>query len=363
MRKIRIIAVYNRTHEVKIVRRSMVVPHDLEIAGEAPDFKDGWRLINLFTPDIVLAEDGPGIVEFTSEVLAAHPEIGIIIVIPIDDPASPKRVITALAGGAFDFVIAEKAKSLIETGQMFSNLLLSKIRCCSIRQYSRIAKNNIGTRKTLSHGLNAAKEYFLKLIENTAAPTYDAVLIGVSTGGPIALIEMLPAFPENFPVPVFIVLHMPKEFTGPMAATLDRKTKIRVSEIVDGAEAIAGRAYLAPGGFQCTVTREAARRFRFHVTDGPAENGCKPSVDVLFRSVAAIPGNRVIAVILTGMGNDGTNGCEAVKRGGGIVLAQDEASSVVWGMPGNVVRAGLTDEIVPLTEIPSRLGAFLGMQV
>ncbi|HVW39362.1 MAG TPA: CheB methylesterase domain-containing protein, partial [Pirellulales bacterium] len=151
-----------------------------------------------------------------------------------------------------------------------------------------------------------------------------------------------------------IVQHMPPVFTRSMAQRLDAQSKIAVSEAAAGEKIEPGRAYVAPGDFHMSLTRsETSARLRLH--QSPPENSCRPAVDVLFRSVAETYGGATLAVVLTGMGKDGLNGCESIREKGGQVLVQDEATSVVWGMPGFVARAGLADQVLPLDRIATEI--------
>jgi len=179
--------------------------------------------------------------------------------------------------------------------------------------------------------------------------------MGVSTGGPEVLAEIIPEFPAWFPLPIVIVLHMPKHFTGRMAEALDRKSELAVSEAAEGDVLQPGHVYLAPGGLHLVLDRDTRQRIALRTVDDPPENGCKPSVDVLFRSAARVLGHRVLAVVLTGMGEDGTRGLGELKKHKVRVLVQDEATSVVWGMPGSAVRAGYADEVLPLGRIAPRI--------
>jgi len=178
----------------------------------------------------------------------------------------------------------------------------------------------------------------------------EAVLIGVSTGGPNALAEVIPSLPADLPVPVLIVQHMPPIFTRLLAERLDAQSAVRVAEGSDRAKVEPGEVWLAPGDYHMEAVRDGAA-VRLRLQQGPPENSCRPAVDVLFRSAAAAYGAGVLAVVLTGMGQDGLRGCEAVREAGGQVYAQDEATSVVWGMPGFVARAGLADRVLPLGEV------------
>jgi two-component system chemotaxis response regulator CheB len=174
--------------------------------------------------------------------------------------------------------------------------------------------------------------------------------IGVSTGGPAALDILLPALPAGFPLPVLIVQHMPELFTRLLAARLNERCPLHVQEAAEGDPVHAGSIYIAKGNWHMEVlaAARAGSPITLHLNQGPQENHCRPSVDVLFRSVAAVYGSGVLAVVLTGMGADGMVGCRSIRAQGGSVLAQDEATSAVWGMPGAVTRQGLAQRVLPL---------------
>lgn len=178
----------------------------------------------------------------------------------------------------------------------------------------------------------------------------EVVGIGVSTGGPNALAALLPAIPEQFPAPILVVQHMPPLFTRFLAERLAGKSRIGVVEGADGMVVRPGTAYIAPGDFHMTVERHGLD-IVLRMNQAPPENSCRPAVDVLFRSIAAMWGNHALVAVLTGMGQDGMRGAERVREAGGQILAQDEATSVVWGMPGYVANAGLADRVLPLDEM------------
>ncbi|MGE3357577.1 MAG: chemotaxis response regulator protein-glutamate methylesterase [Acidimicrobiia bacterium] len=177
----------------------------------------------------------------------------------------------------------------------------------------------------------------------------DIVAIGVSTGGPNALGQVLPRL-KDLPVPVVIVQHMPPMFTKLLAEQLSNATGIEVMEGKAGMTVEARKIYIAPGDYHMVVKREGPYT-KLDLNQGPPENSCRPAVDVLFRSVAQVYGNRALAVVLTGMGNDGEKGAVTLRDAGSQLIAQDQATSVVWGMPGAVARAGLADQILALGEI------------
>jgi two-component system chemotaxis response regulator CheB len=182
----------------------------------------------------------------------------------------------------------------------------------------------------------------------------ELVVIGVSTGGPSALETMLPRLPENFPAPIMIVQHMPKLFTGALADRLNRLCQLSVRQACDGDIARPGTIWLAPGDCHMEIATSRGE-YVISLHQGPMLNSCKPSVDYLFRSAAQTYGAGVLALIMTGMGADGFDGAQAVRSAGGSVIAQDQTSSAVWGMPGRVARAGLAEAVVPLELLAQEL--------
>jgi two-component system chemotaxis response regulator CheB len=188
----------------------------------------------------------------------------------------------------------------------------------------------------------------------SACPPPAVVAIGVSTGGPNALASLLPALPGDFPVPIVIVQHMPRLFTKLLADRLSAKSAIQVVEGAPGMIVEPGHAYIAPGDWHM-ILEPTAGGVQLSTHQGPPENSCRPAVDVLFRSCAAVYGAHVLAAVLTGMGQDGFRGAELIHEAGGQVLAQDAATSVVWGMPGYVAQAGLADRVLPLGEVATEI--------
>nr|BFE67533.1 hypothetical protein GCM10020092_008340 [Actinoplanes digitatis] len=182
----------------------------------------------------------------------------------------------------------------------------------------------------------------------------DILAIGSSTGGPDALTKVLQAMPSDLPVPIVVTQHMPPVFTKMFAERLDRSTPLRVVEAADGMELTPGTVYIAPGDKHLVLQRRNTSTL-IQLSGAPPENSCRPAVDVMFRSVAALFGASAFATVLTGMGYDGRGGSKVLREAGAEIMAQDEASSVVWGMPGAVVGAGLADAILPLDRIAPAL--------
>ncbi|MGY1823404.1 protein-glutamate methylesterase/protein-glutamine glutaminase [Geodermatophilus sp. SYSU D00079] len=176
------------------------------------------------------------------------------------------------------------------------------------------------------------------------------LVIGSSTGGPEALAKLLPVLPASLPVPVLLVQHMPPVFTRQFAQRLDRLCALRVVEAVDGTALLPGTVHLAPGDHHLTI-RSTGRGQQTVLSQGPPENFCRPAVDPLFRSAVDTYDGAVLGVVLTGMGSDGRLGAGRIREAGGSVVVQDQATSVVWGMPGAVAAAGFADEVLPLDRI------------
>ncbi len=263
----------------------------------------------------------------------------------------------AIALGANDYVTKPSTRSgtVGQLGLVYQDLL-DKIKAHC--HYEANAEGDAPARVPLP--LNGASRIVtpppavqFSLTTPTSGPI-EAIAIGVSTGGPNALAALLPTFPADLSVPVFIVQHMPRLFTKLLAERLSSKALIRVDEACPGDVVVPGKAWVAPGDFHMVVKR-LGTKVVIHTNHDTPENSCRPSVDPLFRSIADTYGPRALGVILTGMGQDGLRGCEAIRARGGQVLAQDEASSVVWGMPGFVVRAGLAEKVVPLSEMGAEI--------
>ncbi|HSP25339.1 MAG TPA: chemotaxis protein CheB, partial [Saliniramus sp.] len=186
------------------------------------------------------------------------------------------------------------------------------------------------------------------------------LVVGASTGGPRAVGEFLSSVgPALKSVPICIVQHMPPIFTAVFAEHLATQTGLQASEGADGDILQAGRIYVAPGGKHMGLRRDKGGGIVIRLDDGPPVNFCKPAVDVLFHDTASLFGSSTLAVVLTGMGSDGTHGARAIGEAGGIILVQDEATSTVWGMPGSIAKAGLAHEVLPLAAVAPAVKKFL----
>lgn len=193
-------------------------------------------------------------------------------------------------------------------------------------------------------------------------PSLELVVVGVSTGGPLALQNVIPVLPAEFPVPVAITQHMPPQFTQSLADRLDDRSALEVREATDGMALKPGRAVVAAGGRHLTFDQRGGHPV-VRTPEQPTDSGHRPSVDVMFGSACEVYGGRVLTLVMTGMGKDGLQGTRRIREAGGTVLAQDEASSVVYGMPRVVVEAGLADAVLSLEELPEAVGKVVGAPI
>jgi two-component system, chemotaxis family, protein-glutamate methylesterase/glutaminase len=271
---------------------------------------------------------------------------------------------TALKLGAFDFV-AKPTNDKVEKNVEFLRQELG----LKIQAFARSQRVH-----TILHGLAPAPPHTQTAPppskEKTPAPHTqrpveigtckpEVVALGISTGGPASLTRMLPQLPANLGVPILIVQHMPPVFTKSLADDLNRRCALRVFEACDGQPVTPGHVLIAPGGKQMKVERVDGH-IAVHITDDPPVNSCKPSVDYLFRSVSEIYGKKAVGVIMTGMGNDGTRGCQEMKRQGASIIAQDEATCVIFGMPKGPIEEGIANVVAPLDNIAPEIVRLVG---
>lgn len=270
----------------------------------------------------------------------------------------------ALTLGAKDYIPKPSSMRELSAAEAFKRELTAKIKTfATARRRSRGERGP--ERRSFSAERSAAAQAAAKT--PAARPTETAftvrpasrtmpevIAIGSSTGGPQALFKVLGSLPKTVRLPILLTQHMPPTFTTILAGHIARSTGWDCVEAEDGMPVEAGRVHLAPGDFHMTV-RRSGTDVRLHLDQGAPENFCRPAVDPMLRSIVEVWNGRVLAVILTGMGHDGEKGCRAVVDAGGSVIAQDEASSVVWGMPGAVARAGLCSAVLPLGEIAASI--------
>jgi two-component system chemotaxis response regulator CheB len=267
-----------------------------------------------------------------------------VILLDAATERAASMTLDALTMGAKDHLTKpDIATTTDDTLRVFSDELASKIAVhCSVVVYAKLTSG--------APSLTAPGGLAPCITAGRPAMRADIVAIGTSVGGPNALMDLIPRFSSDFPVPILIVQHMPAVFTKLLAARLAAKCQVHVAEGSLDQVVMPGHAWIAPGDLHMSVERKGDV-VRIGTRQGLPVNSCRPAVDVLFRSVAEVYGAHALAVVMTGMGQDGLRGCQEISAAGGQVLVQDEASSVVWGMPGLVVRAGIADRILSLKQL------------
>ena len=312
----------------------------IDVVGSASSGRIALMKLPLLLPDVVALDaglPGPESLDTLAAIRATFPRLPVIM-LSAATPRSAAATVDALSRGANDYIM--KSDAAVPSDQSLTTLgadLVSKIEACCLTAVA--ARPAAVPRRPWPP---------------PAVARVDVVAIGVSTGGPGALMDLIPMFAADFPVPILIVQHMPPMFTKLLAERLNSRCAISVMEATSGMLLEPGKAWVAPGDFHLGLERTDGKLYT-RVFVGPPENSCRPAVDVMLRSVAQHFGVGCLSVILTGMGQDGLRGCEAVSSAGGQIVAQDEASSVVWGMPGFVAQAGLASRVLPLDEIASEI--------
>jgi two-component system, chemotaxis family, protein-glutamate methylesterase/glutaminase len=360
-RPLRVLIVDDTVTYRKVASMARADLADVEVVGTAANGKIALQKIEQLAPDLLLLDvEMPEIngVELLRQLKTANRNLGVIMLSAVTVEGAAATV-EALELGAFDFVSKPcEGSAEVNVSRLRKELhqkIQDYIRTRSIRQALQLPPN-----KTLAGGngnapLAAAGSRPARVstvAERTVRP--QVIALGISTGGPQALSRMMPALPKHLPVPLLVVQHMPPMFTRSLARDLDERCQLHVCEAADGQRILPGEAYIAPGGRQMKVQRENGDAV-LRITDDPPENNCRPSVDYLFRSVAEVYGGNAVGVIMTGMGNDGTRGCRMLKSRGAAIVAQDEASCVVFGMPREPVEQGIADVVASLDAMAGEL--------
>jgi two-component system chemotaxis response regulator CheB len=331
---------------------------DLRVATTAPNGRVALDALKHVEVDVVLLDvempemDG---LAALPRILAEHPKVRVIMASSLTQQGAAITM-QALALGAVDFIAKPSARAGGASLSTISSDIVAKVR--AVGRAARI--DSLLSRGAPSPKFVGAPTRAPAVATVLGAAATDApprvLAIASSTGGPNALSDVLSGLAADFPLPILITQHMPPLFTGLLAQRLARDTGRPCEEGQDGAAVRPGCTYVAPGDVHMAVATHEGRPF-IRILKSPPENHCRPAADVMLRSVAAIYGSSALTVVLTGMGEDGKLGCAAVRASGGRVLAQDEATSVVWGMPGAVVNAGLANWMLPLPDIASKIRA------
>ncbi|GID96873.1 chemotaxis response regulator protein-glutamate methylesterase [Amorphoplanes digitatis] len=374
---IRVLVVDDSVVVRRLIVDSLTGAPDIEVVGTAANGLLAQAKIDQLKPDAVTMDiempqmDGIAAVR---ELRKRHKHLPVIMFSTLS-AAGASATLEALSAGATDYVTKpSNVGSIQESIAAVREQLIPKIHALARRRSSASAPTRPGPppgRPGLAPppggrpgapvpgrpGLAPARPGIAgppRPVRRGPPVRVDILAIGSSTGGPDALTKVLQAMPSDLPVPIVVTQHMPPVFTKMFAERLDRSTPLRVVEAADGMELTPGTVYIAPGDKHLVLQRRNTSTL-IQLSGAPPENSCRPAVDVMFRSVAALFGASAFATVLTGMGYDGRGGSKVLREAGAEIMAQDEASSVVWGMPGAVVGAGLADAILPLDRIAPAL--------
>ncbi len=336
MPPVRVLIVDDSVVVRKLLCEALASSPEVEVAGIASSGAIALAKIPQLNPDVITLDiEMPGLngIQTLVEIRKLYPRLPVIMFSTLTERGAA-ITLEALSLGASDYATKPtNSESLAGAMEQMRQELVAKI-------VSLTGRN--------SHAASAPAVFSPK--RKPGGQRIDILAIGTSTGGPNALGEVIPHLPGDFPVPVVVVQHMPPMFTRLLAERLNGCSPLSVREGEVGATLQPGQVWIARGDYHLIVVRKGTGVV-LNLNQEPPENSCRPAVDVLFRSVARTYGANVLGVVLTGMGSDGTRGALQIREAGGGIVVQDEASSVVWGMPGAVVGAGAADKNCPLPEI------------
>jgi len=339
-RVLRVVVVDDSAYVRKVIREILSRSPFVEVVGTARDGREALDLVEELNPDVVTCDlimpelDGVG---FVREQMQRRP-VPIIIMSVAKETA--EAALTALDAGAVDFVQKPTALASEKIFEV-STELIEKVKAAG-----NIVLNRISAAPPPPSPVISAPATRI-----SGSQSVDLVVIGISTGGPQALKRLIPQLPKDFPVPVVMVMHMPVGYTEMYAAKLNEQSQLEVREAAEGDEVRPGYVFLAAAGRHLTLKRDASGKVVTHLDAKPFDMLHRPSVDVLFTSAAEVYGNRVLGVVMTGMGSDGKQGAAWIKSQGGLIFTEAESSCVVYGMPSVVMEAGLSDKSVALDDM------------
>jgi len=356
--KIKVLIIDDSALVRKMLSEILASDREIDVVGTAADPLIAREKIKKLNPDVLTLDvemprmDG---ISFLSNLMRLRP-MPVVMVSTLTEEGS-EITLDALELGAIDFITKPKI-DFSNSIQQYSEELIEKVKIAAIAKVKsgvrKRKKNTSDVQKRSVEKKNCANSILpLKSGKTNYKLTESIIAIGASTGGTEAIKELLEDMPRNSPG-IVITQHIPEKFSASFALRIDKTSALKVCEASDGQQILPGHAYIAHGGYHLLVERSGAR-YICRLNDGPKVNRHKPSVNVLFRSIANQLGRNAIGVILTGMGDDGAEGLLEMKQAGAMTIAQDERSSVVWGMPGEAVKRNAADDILPLNKIVDRL--------
>ena len=349
-KKIRVLVVDDSTFMRKVLENIYNGDEQMQVVGSAKDGREAVSMAESLKPDVISMDinmphvDG---LQATAEIMTTNPKP--IVIVSSESKEGAASTLRALELGAIEFV-AKPSGGIDLDMQSVKDDLLRKVRMAAkvrvVRTATRLAssiQSAGGSRKPAAPAKASPRP-----LPAASDQRFPVVVLAASTGGPATVMRIAPGFTRDFPAAVILVQHMPATFTSQYAAQLSEFTEIRVKEAESGESLVPGTLYICPGGQHLRVN--SSGRIQLDGTSGRI-NGYLPNMDVAMESVAAYAGPLSIAAVLTGMGNDGTNGARAIKAAGGLVLAQDEATCVIFGMPSEVIKAGVVDHVLGIDDI------------
>lgn len=356
-KSLRVLVVDDTVLYRKIVSDVLEEIPGVEVVGSAHNGKAAVTKLATLKPDLLTLDiEMPEMngIEVLEHIQKHAPQTSAIMLSTLTQEGGAMTM-RALELGAFDFIPKPQSGTMAENRKKIADAIIPMIR--AFQKSPRITGLKMpaarpGRPQTAPALRSAPLPAAGRVRSRMTRSRSEIVAIGISTGGPNALANMLPRIPKDIGVPILIVQHMPPMFTQSLANSLASKCNIAVREAKQGEPVVPNTAYIAPGGKQMKIVAGADGKSRvIKITNDPPENSCKPSVDYLFRSVAHHYVGRATGVIMTGMGSDGTAGLKLMKQNGATIIAQDEATCVVFGMPKEAAETGLADSVLPLNQI------------
>lgn len=362
--KVRVLVVDDSLIYRKVVRDALATFPQVDVVGWAANGRVAIEKIEQLAPDVVTLDfempevDGIGVLKWLRE--ARRPTKAVMLsALTIE---GGEATMQALQEGAFDFVVKPSGKDAQQNQRDLESALLQRIDAIQMLIAGKRVRRSAARSPvaTIPVAVDAPRPPVSLNRPVAGQHRIGIVAIGVSTGGPDALRTMLPMLPADLPVPVVIVQHMPPVFTKSLAESLDKICALNVTEAVDGQLVKPGQVVIAPGGRQLKIYKSAAGHAQVKLTDDAPVQSCRPSVDYMMFSLAESFGNQTLSVIMTGMGYDGAEGSRRLHALGGPVIAQNEASCVVYGMPRKPIEEGYADAVVPLKSIAAEITRYAG---
>ena len=349
-KKIRVLVVDDSTFMRKVLENIYNADEQMQVVGSAKDGREAVSMAESLKPDVISMDinmphvDG---LQATAEIMTTNPKP--IVIVSSESREGAASTLRALELGAIEFV-AKPSGGIDLDMQSVKEELLRKVRMAAKVRVVRTATRLASSIQSAGAGAKpaAAPKPSPRPSAGTSDQRFPVVVLAASTGGPATVMRLAPGFTRDFPAAVILVQHMPATFTSQYAAQLAEFTEIRVKEAESNESIVPGTLYICPGGQHLRMTSSG----RMQLDDASGRiNGYLPNMDVTMESVAAYAGPLSIAAVLTGMGNDGTNGARAIQSAGGLVLAQDEATCVIFGMPAEVIKAGVVDQVLGIDDI------------